>query len=229
MLTFIAQTFEYRSWNIMLRLYRMLVWPLLEYCVQFWSPCYRKDIIKLEKVQVRFVKMLLGMEGLSYKERLDRLELFSLAHRKLRDDLAEMVVHAWNELPENMVEVGTIITFKMRLDWYMNRKGLEEYGPNVRKWEQINLGYLVGMDELDRRVLRDAAARLPNGEGTRAEICELLKDSQFLAPEVTSAQINTVVSGALDRLHYEKDPCVKYDIGRKLWIYLHRNRTEEEF
>ncbi|XP_041098458.1 nuclear factor related to kappa-B-binding protein isoform X2 [Polyodon spathula] len=78
-------------------------------------------------------------------------------------------------------------------------------------------------------LVRDAAARLPNGEGTRAEICELLKDSQFLAPEVTSAQVNTVVSGALDRLHYEKDPCVKYDIGRKLWIYLHRDRSEEEF
>ncbi|XP_023277341.1 nuclear factor related to kappa-B-binding protein [Seriola lalandi dorsalis] len=78
-------------------------------------------------------------------------------------------------------------------------------------------------------LVRDAAARLPNGEGTRAEICELLKDSQFLAPDVTSAQVNTVVSGALDRLHYEKDPCVKYDIGRKLWIYLHRHRSQEEF
>ncbi|MEE6510946.1 hypothetical protein FKM82_031300 [Ascaphus truei] len=78
-------------------------------------------------------------------------------------------------------------------------------------------------------LVRDAAARLPNGEGTRAEICELLKDSQFLAPDVTSAQVTTVVSGALDRLHYEKDPCVKYDIGRKLWIYLHRDRSEEEF
>lgn len=40
-------------------------------------------------------------------------------------------------------------------------------------------------------VVRDAAARLPNGEGTRAEICELLKDSQFLAPDVTSAQVIT--------------------------------------
>ncbi|XP_016376909.1 nuclear factor related to kappa-B-binding protein-like isoform X1 [Sinocyclocheilus rhinocerous] len=78
-------------------------------------------------------------------------------------------------------------------------------------------------------LVRDAAARLPNGEGTRAEICELLKDSQFLAPDVTSAQVNTVVSGALDRLHYEKDPCVKYDIGRKLWIYLHKDRSQEEF
>uniref|UniRef100_A0A8C7L9F1 Nuclear factor related to kappaB binding protein n=1 Tax=Oncorhynchus kisutch TaxID=8019 RepID=A0A8C7L9F1_ONCKI len=78
-------------------------------------------------------------------------------------------------------------------------------------------------------LVQDAAARLPNGEGTRAEICELLKDSQFLAPDVTSAQVNMVVSGALDRLHCEKDPCVKYDIVRKLWYYLHRDRGQEEF
>ncbi|CAL1281622.1 unnamed protein product [Larinioides sclopetarius] len=77
-------------------------------------------------------------------------------------------------------------------------------------------------------LVRDSAARLPNGEGTRADICELLKDSQYLAP-ASDQQIHTVVSGALDRLHYEKDPCVKYDVNRKLWIYLHRHRTEEEF
>ncbi|CAH1796308.1 unnamed protein product [Owenia fusiformis] len=78
-------------------------------------------------------------------------------------------------------------------------------------------------------LVRDAAARLPNGEGTRADICELLKDSKFLSSIVTDSQINTVVSGALDRLHYEKDPCVKYDVNRKVWIYLHRNRSEDEF
>ena len=33
------------------------------------------------------------------------------------------------------------------------------------------------------------------------------------------------MSGALDRLHYEKDPCVKYNSEKKLWIYLHRDRT----
>uniref|UniRef100_A0A2L2YQN5 Nuclear factor related to kappa-B-binding protein n=1 Tax=Parasteatoda tepidariorum TaxID=114398 RepID=A0A2L2YQN5_PARTP len=77
-------------------------------------------------------------------------------------------------------------------------------------------------------LVRDSAARLPNGEGTRADICELLKDSQYLAA-ASDQQIHTVVSGALDRLHYEKDPCVKYDVNRKLWIYLHRHRTEEEF
>lgn len=42
-------------------------------------------------------------------------------------------------------------------------------------------------------------------------------------------QINVVVSGVLDRLYSEKDFCVKYDVNRKLWIYLYRSRSEEEF
>ncbi|KAK8395851.1 hypothetical protein O3P69_005749 [Scylla paramamosain] len=81
-------------------------------------------------------------------------------------------------------------------------------------------------------LVRDAVARLPNGEGTRSDICELLKESQYLAPLTSPTaenNLNSVVSGALDRLHYEHDPCVKYDTPRKQWIYLHRNRSEEEF
>eukprot|EP00061_Rhincodon_typus_P017156 g45727.t1 len=73
----------------MLRLYRTLVRPLLEYFVRFWSPCYRKDIIKLESVQKRFTRMLPGMDGMSYKERLDRLGHVSLEYKRLRDDLVE--------------------------------------------------------------------------------------------------------------------------------------------
>eukprot|EP00061_Rhincodon_typus_P008354 g30882.t1 len=68
----------------------MWVGPILEYYVQFWSPCYRKDIIKLARVQKRFIKMLLGMEDLSYKERQNSLGLFSLEQRRLRGDLIEV-------------------------------------------------------------------------------------------------------------------------------------------
>eukprot|EP00061_Rhincodon_typus_P005352 g24747.t1 len=73
----------------MLRLYSRLVRPLLEHCVQFWWPSYRKDIIKLDRVRKRFTGMLPAMEGSSYKERLDRLGLFPLEHRRLRDDVME--------------------------------------------------------------------------------------------------------------------------------------------
>ena len=33
-----------------------------------------------------------------------------------------------------------------------------------------------------------------------------------------------IISGALDRLHYEADQCVRYDSDRKLWIYQHAER-----
>lgn len=78
-------------------------------------------------------------------------------------------------------------------------------------------------------LVRDATARLPNGEGTRADICELLKLSQYLSLNVPDNVLQSVVSGALDRMHTQFDPCVKYESKRKVWIYLHRNRSEEDF
>lgn len=47
--------------------------------------------------------------------------------------------------------------------------------------------------------------------------------------EVTEAKLNNVVSGALDRLHAQADPCVRFDSEQKLWIYLHRRRNEDNF
>jgi len=35
---------------------------------------------------------------------------------------------AWNLLPGQVVEVDTTVTFKGRLDKYMNRMGIEGYG-----------------------------------------------------------------------------------------------------
>lgn len=78
-------------------------------------------------------------------------------------------------------------------------------------------------------LVRDATARLPNGEGTRSEICQLLRSSQYISPDASDSVLQTIVSGALDRMHTEHDPCVRYDPKRKIWIYLHRNRNEEEF
>lgn len=78
-------------------------------------------------------------------------------------------------------------------------------------------------------LVRDAAARLPGSIGTRADVCTLLRDSQYIVEDVSDAQVNQVVSGALDRLHYERDPCVQFDGERKLWVYLHREREEEDF
>lgn len=57
---------------------------------QFWSSCYRKYAIKLNKVQRRFRKIFLALESLNYTERLSRLGLYSLEHMRMRCDLTEL-------------------------------------------------------------------------------------------------------------------------------------------
>lgn len=78
-------------------------------------------------------------------------------------------------------------------------------------------------------IVRDAASRLIGGRGTRADICDLLRDSQYVLEDAQYQQLNLVVSGALDRLHYEESAPVKYDAETKQWVYLHNDMNEDDF
>jgi len=79
-----------RDKEVIFPLYSVLVRPYPEYYVHFWSPLYKKDLDRLERVQRRAAKMIKRLGSLPYKERLRKLDLFSLETRRLRRDLITM-------------------------------------------------------------------------------------------------------------------------------------------
>ena len=86
----IRRCVSYKSMEVITRLYKALVRPLLEYCVQAWRPHLKKDIVLLEGVQRRATKMIWGLQGMAYEDRLDACDMPSLEARRLRGDLIEV-------------------------------------------------------------------------------------------------------------------------------------------
>ena len=70
-------------------LYPVLVRPLLEYCVQVWSPYKQKYIDIIERVQERATKLVPSVRNLPYEERLKKLGLTTLVERRYRGDMIE--------------------------------------------------------------------------------------------------------------------------------------------
>jgi len=75
--------------------------PLLEYCVQVWSPYKQKYIDLIERVQQRATKMVPGLRRMSYDDRLKELKLTRLVERRFRGD---------------MIEAYKILTYKEDID-----------------------------------------------------------------------------------------------------------------
>ena len=56
----INRNLKCKAKKVILPLYKSIVRPHLDYCVQSWRPHYRRDIDKLEKVQKRATRMVEG-------------------------------------------------------------------------------------------------------------------------------------------------------------------------
>jgi len=92
----IMRNFTTRKEEPMLKLYKSHIRSKAEYCCVVWSPTYKKDISKIERIQKSFTRRIIGMEDKNYHERLKSLKLYSLERRRER----YMIINTWQQLEE---------------------------------------------------------------------------------------------------------------------------------
>ena len=90
----------YKVKCMIISLYKAIVIPDLEYCMQAWNPYLRKDIELLEKIQRRATKLIPGLKDLRYEER----GLTTLETRRLRGDQIEVfkILNRYENIDSNI-------------------------------------------------------------------------------------------------------------------------------
>ncbi len=83
----IRRVFRHRPTKVFPRANTALVRPMLEYCIQVWSPTTLGDMAKIDNVQRMATKLVPAIRMLPYEVRLAILGLYSMRRRRLRGDL----------------------------------------------------------------------------------------------------------------------------------------------
>ena len=119
--------------------------PSLEYAAVIWNPHLKKDIAKLEKVQRDITRKVPGLQGLTYEERLEKLELTSLEERRVRGDAINMYKCIKGKQfidKEHFVNIakGTTRGHKLKEQKAVGKKDVRKYSfPNraIEGWNKL--------------------------------------------------------------------------------------------
>ena len=116
----------YKEKQLFVPLYKAIVRPHLEYCIQAWRSYRKKDIDKLERIHRRATKMI---PEIKLKEgSRTRGHKVALVKEQCRFDISkycfsQRVINEWNKLPNVCVNASSENMFKNRIVRYLMRVG----------------------------------------------------------------------------------------------------------
>ena len=134
MLGLIRIAFACLNKTMFLNLYKALVRPLLEYCVQVWSPHLKKHIRLIEGVQRRATKLVPELKNLPYAERLVKLELTTLEARRVRGDMIETYKIITGKESINPDKFFKMDPRPRRANFHTKKIYTKRYRLNIRKY-----------------------------------------------------------------------------------------------
>ena len=103
---FIRRNIVYKEKELIIPLYKTIVRPHLEYCIQAWRPYSKKDIDMLERVQRRATKMIQKLRNIrliSYEMRLKECGLTTIETRRLIDQIEVFkILNGYDNIDRNI-------------------------------------------------------------------------------------------------------------------------------
>ena len=99
----IRRTITYKEKQLIVPLYKAIIRPYLDYCIQAWRP-YRKKEKTKKRIQRRATKMIPEFRDLSYESCLLQCGLTTLETRRIRGDQIEVfkIVNGYEDGDRNM-------------------------------------------------------------------------------------------------------------------------------
>lgn len=100
----IFKAFHFRDRNIFLKLYKQYVRVHMEFAVSSWRPWTQQDKDKLENVQRKAVRIISGLQGSTYEEKLEELGLQTLEARRERSDMIQTykIIHGLDDVDKSL-------------------------------------------------------------------------------------------------------------------------------
>ena len=102
MCAWILRTFQSRSPELMLTMWKSLVLPIVDYCSQLWSPTKVGQIQEIEDIQKSFTRKIWTTNRGDYWQRLNTLKLYSLQRRRER----YRIIYTWKILEGLVPNIG---------------------------------------------------------------------------------------------------------------------------
>ena len=198
MLGMIKSGFDCMDKEIFKLVYPVLVRPLLEYCVQVWTPYKQKYIDLIEGVQKRAVKLVpgmkVGMREMTYDEKLVDLKLTRLVERRFRGDMIETY-----KIVTNKEGVNPGIFFKMNVE-----RGDAELNRGLVIWKPRSSGRARRRYTFSQRVV-NPWNRLSKEEVQKIKTSAFKKKFDSKEVHRRAARRNRVADGTLYKLLYVTD------------------------
>ena len=82
-------TFKYFTSDVVKIIYPTYIRPHLEFASSVWNALSKSDLDKIEKTQQRVTRHAYDLRGYDYEERMVKLNLTKIEHRRLRGDLIQ--------------------------------------------------------------------------------------------------------------------------------------------